>query len=149
MSTPPSASIASSTKAVAPSAVPTSATSGTDPGSRSAASWMRVLSRPQMATWTPSAWRAWAVAKPRPDDAAATAARRPDMPRSMVRYRTRPVALGLLVAEIMTTDVIAFHAGDRVEVAARALLEKGIGGAPVVDADNRVVGLLEDDDRIV
>ena len=36
-----------------------------------------------------------------------------------------------------------------IDEAARALSERGIGGAPVVDDDGAVVGLLEDDDLIV
>jgi CBS domain-containing protein len=54
-----------------------------------------------------------------------------------------------LVRDVMTTDVLSFRPADSVETAARALSERGIGGGPVVDDDNRVVGLLEDDDLIV
>ena len=39
--------------------------------------------------------------------------------------------------------------GDSIDDAARALSARSIGGAPVVDDDGRVVGLLEDDDLIV
>jgi predicted transcriptional regulator len=53
------------------------------------------------------------------------------------------------VRQIMTTDVVTLDPSDTVEAAARILTERGIGGAPVVDADGRVVGLLEDDDLIV
>src|SRR5438874_6119420 len=48
-----------------------------------AASSTRPRSRPQMATRTPSFASAVAEASPSPDDAAATAAVRPEMPRSM------------------------------------------------------------------
>lgn len=54
-----------------------------------------------------------------------------------------------LVRQVMTTDVLTFRPTDTVESAARALSERGLGGAPVVDGDGRVVGLLEDDDLIV
>ncbi len=54
-----------------------------------------------------------------------------------------------LVRQVMTTDVLSFRPGDAIEDAARALSARNIGGAPVVDDDNRVVGLLEDDDLIV
>ena len=54
-----------------------------------------------------------------------------------------------LVRDVMTTDVLTFTPADSVETAARALSERRIGGAPVVDDDNTVVGLLEDDDLIV
>jgi CBS domain-containing protein len=49
----------------------------------------------------------------------------------------------------MTTDVLSFRPTDTVETAARALSERRLGGAPVVDDDGMVVGLLEDDDLIV
>ncbi|MGI8810350.1 MAG: CBS domain-containing protein [Acidimicrobiales bacterium] len=54
-----------------------------------------------------------------------------------------------LVRTVMTTDVLTFRPADSVETAARALSERGLGGAPVVDDEGRVVGLLEDDDLIV
>ncbi len=49
----------------------------------------------------------------------------------------------------MTTDVLSFRPTDSVESAARSLSERQLGGAPVVDEDGVVVGLLEDDDLIV
>ena len=54
-----------------------------------------------------------------------------------------------LVRDVMTTNVLTFQPVDTVEAAARALSERNLGGAPVVDADGIVVGLLEDDDLIV
>ncbi len=54
-----------------------------------------------------------------------------------------------LVRQVMTTDVLTFRPTDTVEEAARALAERRLGGAPVVDDDGVVVGLLEDDDLIV
>ena len=54
-----------------------------------------------------------------------------------------------LVRDVMTTDVLSFSPSDSVETAARALSERRLGGAPVVDEDGTVVGLLEDDDLIV
>ena len=54
-----------------------------------------------------------------------------------------------LVRDVMTTDVLSFRPSDSVETAARALSERRLGGAPVVDDDGAVVGLLEDDDLIV
>jgi CBS domain-containing protein len=53
------------------------------------------------------------------------------------------------VRQVMTTDVLTFRPTDTIETAARALAERRLGGAPVVDGDGRVVGLLEDDDLIV
>jgi CBS domain-containing protein len=55
----------------------------------------------------------------------------------------------MLVRDVMTTDVLSFHPDDTVESAARALAERSLGGAPVVDATGVVIGLLEDDDLIV
>jgi CBS domain-containing protein len=54
-----------------------------------------------------------------------------------------------LVRQVMTTDVLTFRPEDTVESAARALSERQLGGAPVVDDDGIVVGLIEDDDLIV
>ena len=54
-----------------------------------------------------------------------------------------------LVRQVMTTDVLSFRPTDTVESAARALTGRRLGGAPVVDDDGRVTGLLEDDDLIV
>jgi CBS domain-containing protein len=53
------------------------------------------------------------------------------------------------VRQVMTTDVLTFRPEDSVEAAAKALAERRIGGAPVVDENGLVVGLLEDDDLIV
>lgn len=54
-----------------------------------------------------------------------------------------------LVRDVMTTDVLSFTPSDSVETAARALSERRIGGAPVVEGDGTVVGLIEDDDLLV
>jgi CBS domain-containing protein len=54
-----------------------------------------------------------------------------------------------LVRDVMTTDVVAFHPDDSVEDAVSTMAARGIGGAPVVDADGRLVGMLADDDLIV
>lgn len=54
-----------------------------------------------------------------------------------------------LVRAVMTTDVLSFRASDRVNDAAKAMVERKIGGAPVVDGEGNVVGLLADDDLIV
>src|ERR671910_1430026 len=90
MSTPPKASMAASTKPVAPSAVLTSATRGTTRTSGpsgllsvDAASSTLARVRPHSATCTPSATSARATPRPRPEEEAATAARRPAIPRSM------------------------------------------------------------------
>ena len=53
------------------------------------------------------------------------------------------------VRDVMTTDVLTFKPEDKVQAAAEAMAERSIGGAPVVDDANRVVGMLRDDDLIV
>jgi CBS domain-containing protein len=54
-----------------------------------------------------------------------------------------------LVSQVMTTDVLAFRPEDTVQAAAEAMSARSIGGAPVVDGDGAVVGMLNDDDLIV
>ena len=54
-----------------------------------------------------------------------------------------------LVSEVMTTDVLTFGPEDNVAEAMQILVERGIDGAPVVDADGAVVGMLSTADLIV
>jgi len=53
------------------------------------------------------------------------------------------------VADIMTTEVLTFGPGDPVDEAARKLIERQVGGAPVTDVGGRLLGMLEDDDLLV
>ena len=53
------------------------------------------------------------------------------------------------VSAVMTTDVLTFAPDDNVEAAMHTLVERGIDGAPVVDADGVVVGMLTTGDLIV
>ena len=53
------------------------------------------------------------------------------------------------VREVMTTNVLSFKPDDKVQAAGEAMAKRSIGGAPVVDGDNHVVGMLRDDDLIV
>lgn len=55
------------------------------------------------------------------------------------------------VRQVMTPrdKVLAFRPEDPVEEAAQQMAERSIGGAPVVDEHDRVIGLLSDDDLIV
>ena len=53
------------------------------------------------------------------------------------------------VRDVMTTDVLSFKPEDKVQAAAEAMAARSIGGAPVVDDDGKVVGMLNDDDLIV
>ena len=54
-----------------------------------------------------------------------------------------------LVRDVMTTEVLTFKPEDKVQAAAEAMAKRSIGGAPVVDGDGKVVGMLRDDDLIV
>jgi CBS domain-containing protein len=49
----------------------------------------------------------------------------------------------------MTTDVLTFRPEDTVQMAGEAMAARSIGGAPVVDEDGVIVGMLSDDDLIV
>lgn len=53
------------------------------------------------------------------------------------------------VRQIMSTPAITLTPDETVEDAMRLLVENRISGAPVVDADGRLLGLLDDDDLIV
>lgn len=52
------------------------------------------------------------------------------------------------VRQVMTADVLTFSPDVGVDEAARQLVDRGIGGAPVVDAAGYLLGLVEDDDLI-
>jgi CBS domain-containing protein len=55
----------------------------------------------------------------------------------------------LPVTQVMTADVLAVRPDDLVEEVVRRFAERDISGAPVVDDDGRLVGLLDDSDLIV
>ena len=55
----------------------------------------------------------------------------------------------LPVRDVMVTDVLTFRTDDNVQDAMRALVLGDIDGAPVVDDDGAVVGLLSTGDLIV
>lgn len=55
----------------------------------------------------------------------------------------------LPVAQVMTTDVLSFSPDDRLDAAMASLVERGVDGAPVIDADGRVVGMISTGDLIV
>ena len=54
-----------------------------------------------------------------------------------------------LARQLMTTDVLTFGPEDKIQGAIEAMAARSIGGAPVVDGDGRVVGMLNDDDIII
>jgi len=51
--------------------------------------------------------------------------------------------------DIMTGDVLVARPGDSIEKAARILLENKISGIPVVDADNKVLGIISEQDLMI
>ena len=53
------------------------------------------------------------------------------------------------VTEVMTKDVVTLSPDQSLAEAADLLAEKGIGAAPVVDADGKIVGLLRDEDLLI
>lgn len=52
----------------------------------------------------------------------------------------------LQIHEIMTRDVITCHVDDTIKLVATKMQEKKIGALPVVDGDNRVVGIITESD---
>jgi len=50
--------------------------------------------------------------------------------------------------DIMTTDVVTFKKDVGVKEAAKIFAERHIGGAPVVDEDDRLIGLISESDLI-
>jgi CBS domain-containing protein len=65
------------------------------------------------------------------------------------RMREEQMAEPQLVRDIMTIDVLTFRPDDKVGDAVDTLVRRDIGGAPVIDDQRRVVGILSDDDLIV
>jgi CBS domain-containing protein len=55
----------------------------------------------------------------------------------------------MLVRQVMTTEVVTFAPEETVEAATRRLLDRDVDGAPVVDAEGRVIGMLSSDDLLV
>src|SRR4051812_31086786 len=53
------------------------------------------------------------------------------------------------VSEVMTTDVLTFAPEDNVGEAMQTMVDRGIDGAPVVDGQGIVVGMLSTGDLIV
>lgn len=53
------------------------------------------------------------------------------------------------VTDVMTAEVVTLRPEQTIEEAVATLVEHGISGAPVVDGDGRLVGLLDDTDLIL
>ncbi|MGX9962629.1 CBS domain-containing protein [Roseomonas sp. F4] len=50
--------------------------------------------------------------------------------------------------DLMTPNPVTFQPGTPITVAARAMAERGFSGAPVVDADGRLLGMLTEGDLL-
>ncbi|MDR0880474.1 MAG: CBS domain-containing protein [Clostridioides sp.] len=48
--------------------------------------------------------------------------------------------------DIMTSDVVVANYNDKVEDVAKLLIEKKIGGMPVLDSEDRVIGIISETD---
>ncbi len=55
----------------------------------------------------------------------------------------------MLAKDIMTKDVITVRPDEKVEKVAQILVENRISGIPVVDADNRVLGIVSEKDLMI
>ncbi len=53
---------------------------------------------------------------------------------------------GLKVRDVMTTNLVTVHADETIKEATLKFALSGISGAPVVDDDNRLVGILSETD---
>lgn len=54
----------------------------------------------------------------------------------------------MLIKEIMTKDVVTVYETNTVEEVARIFIEKKISGVPVVDSQNKLVGIISEGDLI-
>ena len=55
----------------------------------------------------------------------------------------------MTVEEVMTRDVVTVSPATPIHEAARLMVEHGVSGLPVIDADGRLVGIIRDGDLIV
>lgn len=53
------------------------------------------------------------------------------------------------VSDVMTTEVVSFTDDERVQDAVKQLVDAGVDGGPVLNADGKVVGMLSTTDLIV
>ncbi len=63
-----------------------------------------------------------------------------------LRHARERLSRAILVAEVMTGDVVAVKKYDDIHEAARLLSENRISGLPVVDAENHVIGVVTEAD---
>lgn len=50
------------------------------------------------------------------------------------------------VGDVMVCNVLVVHSGDSVDDAVRLIVDSVITGAPVVDADHRILGIVAESD---
>jgi CBS domain-containing membrane protein len=62
------------------------------------------------------------------------------------RHALERLSRAITAAEIMTTDVVAVHPDTPVSEVAAAMGQRGVSGVPVVDAHNKVVGVISEKD---
>jgi acetoin utilization protein AcuB len=65
-----------------------------------------------------------------------------DLLRAVMRYIDAPVE----VRDLMTTSVVTTGMEDSLREAARTMMERRLGGLPVVDADGQVQGIVTETD---
>ncbi|WP_353893056.1 CBS domain-containing protein [Proteinivorax hydrogeniformans] len=53
------------------------------------------------------------------------------------------------VAEVMNKDVVSINKNATVEEATKLMIEKSVGGLPVVDDENKVVGMITEKDLLL
>jgi CBS-domain-containing membrane protein len=63
-----------------------------------------------------------------------------------LRYAQERRSQQVPVTEVMTREVVTVKADAEMDEAVRLLSEKGVGGLPVVDDENRVVGVVTESD---
>ena len=70
----------------------------------------------------------------------------PSKASSLSVWEMNDLLANLKVAEIMTHDPITIHQNASIGDAARIMLEKKFSGLPVVDQENRLVGIITESD---
>jgi CBS domain-containing protein len=63
-------------------------------------------------------------------------------------YPTNEGEAAMRAVDVMTSEVISVDPDTSVQTLAALLSERGISGVPVVDADNRVVGIVSEGDLL-
>jgi CBS domain-containing protein len=67
---------------------------------------------------------------------------------SACRYSRSRTAARAVIRDVMTRDIFAVSKFDDIEHAVKTLAEKNVSGLPVVDRENRVVGIISEADIV-